>query len=142
MTITSLYPLLTTPDVATSAAFFIEHLPFEVTFEADWYVSLRTTTTPSFELALITPGHPSVPSGWRDFTAEGVIVTVEVDDVNLAYARFETAGLPMHVPLCDEPHGQRHFITSDPAGILVNVVTPIPAAEGFGAGYAGLNEPS
>ena len=135
MTLTSLYPLLTTSDVAASAAFFTTHLPFEVTYESDWYVSLRTRDG-RWELALIEPGHASVPAPWRGATAAGVIVTAEVDDVDAVHARFVAAGLPMHVPLRSEPHGQRHFITADPSGILVDVITPIPPAEGYGEGYA------
>ena len=135
MRVTSLYPLLTTTDVAASSAFFVEHLAFEVTYRSDWYVSLRTTTEPRFELAFIEPGHASVPSRWRDSTAAGVIVTVEVDDADAAHARFRAAGADIHVPLRDEPHGQRHFITSDPTGILVDVVQPTPPAPGFADGY-------
>ena len=135
MKITSLYPLLTSPDVTASAGFFCEHLPFEVTYQSDWYVSLRTTTEPRFEIACIEPGHTSVPTGWREFTAEGVIITVEVDDVDAVHARMVEAGLPIHVPLRDEPHGQRHFITSDPTGILIDVVTPIPPAPGYTEDY-------
>ena len=135
MTITSLYPLLTTPSVSESAAFFAEHFPFEVTFESDWFVSLRTGDG-RWELALIEPGHESVPAGWRDATAQGVIVTVEVEDVDAVHASMAAAGLPMHVALCSEPTGQRHFITADPTGILVDVITPIPPDDAYASGYA------
>ncbi len=42
MEITSLYPVLMVDDVATAARFYREELGFETTFEADWYVSLRS----------------------------------------------------------------------------------------------------
>ena len=140
MTITSLYPLLTTPDVAASASFFTEHLDFEVAFEADWYVSLRSADG-RWELALIEPGHDSVPDPWRDAIASGVIVTVEVEDVDAVHARLRAAGLPMLVGLRSEPTGQRHFITADPTGILVDVVTPIPPDGAFASGYASSGAP-
>jgi hypothetical protein len=41
------------------------------------------------------------------------------------------------VPLRDEAWGQRHFITEDPDGVLVDVVTVIPPGEEFAALYAG-----
>ena len=37
-------------------------------------------------------------------------------------------------PLTDEAFGQRHFITRDPNGVLIDVITPIPPAPE----YAGL----
>jgi hypothetical protein len=39
------------------------------------------------------------------------------------------------VSLRDEPWGQRHFITEDPDGVLVDVVTVIPPAPEFVAQY-------
>ncbi len=135
MTITSFYPLLAAPDLAAATRFYTTHLPFEPTFTSDWYVSLRTTNAPHFELALIAPEHDSIPAGFRAPSASGVVLTVEVEDVDAAYDRMRRAGLPMHVDLRDEPHGQRHFITSDPNGVLIDVITPIPPAPGFAEGY-------
>ncbi|MEL6612707.1 MAG: VOC family protein [Bacteroidota bacterium] len=135
MTITSFYPLLTVTNLDAALRFYTTHLPFEATFVSDWYISLRTTGAVPFELAFIEPGHASVPDGWRHATAAGVILTMEVEDVDAVHAAMQAAGLPMHVPLRDEPHGQRHFITEDPNGVLLDVITPIPPAEGFAEGY-------
>lgn len=45
------------------------------------------------------------------------------------------AGLPITLPLRDEPFGQRHFIITDPAGTLVDVIKPIPPSPEFAAMY-------
>lgn len=137
MTITSFYPLLAAPDLAAATHFYTTHLPFEPTFTSDWCVSLRTTSAPHFELALIVPGHDSISAGFRAPSASGVVLTVEAEDVDIAYDRMRRAGLPIHVDLRDEPHGQRHFITCDPNGVLIDVVTPIAPAAGFAEGYTG-----
>ncbi|MEM1271514.1 MAG: VOC family protein [Bacteroidota bacterium] len=139
MTITSFYPLLTVNDLKAARQFCTTHLPFKVVYEADWYLSLRAEGDLLYELAFIEPNHSSVPERRRSATAAGVILTIEVEDVDAAHAAFEAEGFPMHVPLRDEPHGQRHFITEDPNGILVDVITPSPPQEGFEAGYVDLN---
>jgi len=36
--------------------------------------------------------------------------------------------MAMPLALRSEPFGQRHFMTVDPAGTLVDVITPIPPA--------------
>jgi hypothetical protein len=54
-----------------------------------------------------------------------------------AYARFTAAGLPIHLALRDEPFGQRHFISADPGGILVDVISPIPPTPEFARYYLG-----
>ncbi len=43
--------------------------------------------------------------------------------------------LPMLVALRDEPHGQRHFITQDPNGVLIDVIRPIPPSAEFAQQY-------
>ena len=37
----------------------------------------------------------------------------------------------MLLDLKDEAFGQRHFIISDPAGVLIDVITPIPMTGEF-----------
>lgn len=37
---------------------------------------------------------------------------------------------------CDEPFGQRHFITKDPNGVLIDVIKPIRPSEEFLAQFA------
>ncbi|PFN00621.1 glyoxalase/bleomycin resistance/extradiol dioxygenase family protein, partial [Bacillus cereus] len=36
---------------------------------------------------------------------------------------------PLHLPLRNEEFGQRHFITSDPNGVLIDIITIIPPSE-------------
>jgi hypothetical protein len=39
-------------------------------------------------------------------------------------------------PLRDEDFGQRHFITADPNGVLIDVIKPIPPSAEFAELYA------
>ena len=129
----SCYPVLGSADVAASAAFYIEHFGFEPAFEADWYVSLRHPDS-GHELALLDPSHPSVPDGYGE-VARGVLVNLELDDVDAVAARLEGAGVPIVQPLRSEPFGQRHVIVRDPGGVLVDVITEIPPAPEFAAAF-------
>jgi catechol 2,3-dioxygenase-like lactoylglutathione lyase family enzyme len=128
--ITGIYPVLMSSDVAASAAFFTERFGFETVFEADWYVSLRRDT---WELAFVDAGHPTIPDGFRA-AATGVILNVEVEQVDQEYARL-TAGADVRVALelRSEDFGQRHFIVVAPGGVLVDVIEPIPFAGEFAA---------
>lgn len=88
---------------------------FDITFEADWYVSLKTSQQPVYQLALLDYRHPSVPAAFQQ-AAQGVLLNFEVADVDAEYQRLKAAGLPLHLDLRSEAWGQRHFITSDPNG--------------------------
>jgi hypothetical protein len=42
---------------------------------------------------------------------------------------------PILLPLGDEAWGQRHFITKDLSGVMIDVITPIEPSEAFKAQY-------
>lgn len=126
----NLYPVLGTADVAASARFYREHFGFEPAFEAAWYVSLRHPEPPHAEIALLDAAHETVPDGYRH-PARGVLVNIEVVDVDALAARLEAAGVPVVQPLRSEAFGQRHVIVRDPGGVLVDVITEIPPAPEF-----------
>lgn len=131
MKINSLYPVISTRNVAESKAFYLEHFPFEVAFDSDWYVSLRTEGEQPFELALLDYRHETIPVRFREPLTGGLLLNFEVEDVDSVYHAFQDAGLPMHLELRNEDFGQRHFITSDPSGVLIDVIKVIPFAGEF-----------
>lgn len=65
-----------------------------------------------------------------------LIISFEIDDVDQEYDRARSSKLPILLSLRDEPWGQRHFITRDPSGVLVDVIKPIPPSPEFLSQYA------
>ncbi|MDB1087993.1 glyoxalase/bleomycin resistance/extradiol dioxygenase family protein [Streptomyces sp. ACA25] len=136
MTLSSFYPVLCSPRPAESAAFWTRYFGFEVTFDADWYVSLRRPEPPHYELALLDASHPTLPETYRA-PVRGLLLNFEVDDADAEYARLvEQEGLTAVLPLRSEDFGQRHFLLAAPDGVLVDVITPIPPSAGFAERYA------
>lgn len=136
------YPVLATRDVAASRDFYTRHLGFEVTFEADWYVSLRRPDAPQYELALLDHAHPTVPEGHRVALRGGLLLNFEVDDVDSEHQRLVAeAGLPEVLPLRTEEFGQRHFIIAAPDGVLIDVITVVPPNEEYAARYTDASFP-
>jgi catechol 2,3-dioxygenase-like lactoylglutathione lyase family enzyme len=136
MKINSFYPVLLTNDVAGSKDFYTKHFPFAVTFDAGWYVSLKAEQEFPFELALLEPNHASIPENFRRALNGGLILNFEVDDADKEYARLRAAGLPIHLEIRSEEFGQRHFITSDPNGVLLDIIQVIPPSEEFMKHYS------
>ena len=50
-------------------------------------------------------------------------VSIEVDDVDVVYARACAAGAEVVYPLTDEPWGVRRFYVVDPNGTVINVMS-------------------
>lgn len=135
MHLTSFYPVVCTHGLTASVEFYTRWFGFERTFETDWYVSLRHPAPPHYELALLDPDHPSMPTGYRR-PAAGLLLNVEVSDVDSEYRRLvREAGLRPVLDLRTEPWGQRHFIIADPAGVLLDVITPTPPTAEYGQAY-------
>ena len=133
MTTTSVYPVLMSEDVPAAAEFYCQHFGFTPAFESDWYVSLRLE---GFELALLHHSHETVPSGYRGRSAGGVLLNIEVDDVDAVYQRLVVDGsLSPTLALRSEAFGQRHFIITGPDNVLIDVITPIEPSETFAAQF-------
>ncbi len=134
MKVTSYYPVIMTSDVAASAAFYQAHFGFVPLFTVDWYVHLQLEGDPSVNLAILDGQHGTIPETGRG-RVSGLLLNFEVDDPDAVHDRLKAAGLPILLTLRDEAFGQRHFITSDPNGVLIDIIKPIPPTGEFVALY-------
>ena len=135
MKTTSYYPVLMTDDVAGTAEFYVRHFGFRPLFEADWYVHLQSAEDRRVNLGIVRGDHETIPPEGRG-KASGLLINFEVKDPDAVYDRIVAAGLPILRSLRDEDFGQRHFITRDPNGVLIDVIKPIPPSAAFLAQYA------
>lgn len=130
MKTTSYYPVIMTGDVAGTAAFYVEHFRFKPVFTSDWYVHLTSKEDRRVNLAVLDGDHATIPAAGRG-RVSGLLINFEVKDVDAEYERATAAGLPILLALRDEAFGQRHFITADPNGVLIDIITPIPPTGEF-----------
>lgn len=141
MKTTSYYPVIMTDEVAATAAFYIRHFGFEPLFEADWYVHLQSKENEHVTLAILDGHHETIPEQARG-KASGLLLNFEVEDVDAIYECLKAAGLQIRLDIRDEDFGQRHFITADPNGVLIDIVKPIPPSAEFAAMYDASALPS
>lgn len=125
MQLNSFYPVIMTDQVGATRDFYVKHFGFQLTFEADWYVSLKSADQ-RFELAILAFTHETIAEGYRK-PVQGLLLNFEVDNVDDEYTRLITyAQLPLERPLITESFGQRHFATVDPNGVLIDIIEVIP----------------
>ena len=99
-------------------------------------MSLKHGQRAEYEPALLDVNHPIIPDVGRK-VADGMLFNFEAEDVDAEYKRLiEEAGLPILLDLRSEAFGQRHFITADPNGTMIDVITPIPPSAEFADQYA------
>lgn len=135
MKCTQYYPVIQTNNVQGTKAFYVDNFRFKVAFDADWYCHLQSSEDPKVNLAILKGDHETIPTEGRGSTG-CMILNFEVEDVDTEFQRAEKAGLPILKTLTDEAFGQRHFITHDPNGVLIDVIRPIPPVGEFVHQYA------
>lgn len=121
MTIKSIYPDIHCSDLAASRDFYVDLLGLDIAWESDWYIALTAPGATDMQLALVAAGHDSVPVDYQR-TPAGVLITFEVEPVTDYWEKARALGLPVAQELRDEEFGQRHFMTVDPDGLLVDIV--------------------
>lgn len=141
MRCTQYYPVLMTDKVEELAAFYMQNFQFKPLFASDWYVHLQSVDDEGVNLAILDGSHATIPDAGRG-RVSGLLLNFEVEDVDSVYEELKGRGLPILLPLRDEEFGQRHFITRDPAGVLIDVIKPIPPSEEFLAQYSPAAVPS
>jgi catechol 2,3-dioxygenase-like lactoylglutathione lyase family enzyme len=135
MRLTSFYPVICTTSPAKSRDFYTRLFGFEVTFEADWYVSLRREGAQPYELALLDHRHPTVPEAYRK-PVQGLLLNFEVEDVDSEWERLVVGeGLKPELGIRTEDFGQRHFIVADPSGVLIDMIKEVPPTDDYAAQF-------
>ncbi|MER6136263.1 VOC family protein [Streptomyces sp. NPDC001815] len=89
-------------------------LGFEEVMNLGWVMTLASPANPTAQVTFMTHDRsaPVVPD-----------MSVEVDDVDAAYAAVRESGAEIVHPLQDEEWGVRRFFVRDPNGRVVNVLS-------------------
>ncbi len=135
MKTTSYYPVILVEDVELTTKFYKDNFRFTGLFETDWYAHLQSGEDESVNLAIVRYDHETIPEQAR-ILSRGLILNFEVEDADKEYQAARNARLPILRELRDEAFGQRHFITQDPNGILIDIIKPIAPSDEFAGDYA------
>lgn len=112
------YPLFILKELNVLSKYLIEKFGYEIVFESDWYIQLQNGNN---QIGLMIENSTNQPEFLhKKFNGSGVILTVEVENVDEVYKDFQ-ANEVIH-PITSEEWGQRHFIIKAPEGLIIDVV--------------------
>lgn len=112
-----------TSKVLECKAFYTQHFDFAVKLEIEGFVILEHIRNPHYELLFCIPNSPFVnPIFHPEFNGQGAILQMEVKDVEAEFQRIKNRGIPIKVPLVNEPVNGHHFTIQDPSGLLIDIV--------------------
>ncbi|MFI7355023.1 VOC family protein [Streptomyces avidinii] len=112
MSVRRVVPNVRSKNLARSREFY-GLLGFEEVMDHGWIVTLASPSRPAAQVSVMTADRtaPVSPD-----------MSVEVDDVDAAYAAVRASGAEIVHPLQDEEWGVRRFFVRDPDGRVVNVL--------------------
>ncbi|MFF4741236.1 VOC family protein [Streptomyces sp. NPDC001262] len=112
MTVRRVVPNVQSETVQESREFY-GLLGFEEVMNHGWIMTMASPSSPAAQVSF-TAGDKTAP-----VTPD---MSVEVDDVNAAYAAMRGSGAEILHPLQDEEWGVRRFFVRDPNGRVINVL--------------------
>jgi predicted enzyme related to lactoylglutathione lyase len=113
VTVKRVVPDLHSPDPGRARSFYSSVLGLAPVMDLGWIVTLADPAHPEHQISLMSHDEtaPVVPA-----------VSIEVADVDAAYAAAVETGAEVVHPLTDEPWGVRRFFVRDPDGNVLNVL--------------------
>ena len=130
----SSFPVFTVNNLDAAKAFYTAHFGFGIAFENAWYLHLVSDA--GIQLGFMLPAQPTQPEIFHPaYDGRGVIFSLEVEDVDAAYAEARRHALNVVLTLRSEDWGQRHFCLEDPNGIHLDIVQAIAPSAEYEPGY-------
>ncbi len=114
MTVKRIVPDFQSPDPGASRDFYADVLGLEVVMDLGWVVTFACADAPHAQITVMT----------KDATApEQPDASIEVDDVDAAYAAVQRLGYEIVHPITDEAWGVRRFFVREPSGKVLNILS-------------------
>jgi uncharacterized glyoxalase superfamily protein PhnB len=113
MAVRRVVPNIQQPEAVGESRDFYGLLGFEEVMNHGWIMTMASPDHPAAQVSFMTADQtaPVTPD-----------MSVEVDDVDAAYAVMRANGAEIVYPLRDEDWGVRRFFVRDPTGRVVNVL--------------------
>ena len=114
MTVKRIVTNVAAESVSSVQQFYSDLFGLDVVMDHGWIVTLASDETAAAQISVASEGGSGTPVP---------DLSIEVDDVDAAYARSKELGYEIAYELTDEPWGVRRFYVRDPVGKLLNVLS-------------------
>lgn len=105
---------IATQDTAAAKHFYQDVLGLDVLMDQGWILTCGSAETMTVQMSFMAEGGSGTPVP---------DLSIEVDDVDMAFDAMKSAGFAIEYGPADEPWGVRRFYVRDPFGRLVNILS-------------------
>lgn len=130
----SSFTVFTIENLTEAKTFYTKYFGFDIAFENEWYLHLVSEA--DIQVGFMLPNQPTQPEIFQKaYNGDGIIFSLEVEDVKSAYAEANAQSLDIVLELRAEDWGQHHFSIKDPNGIYVDIIESFEPTEEYQQGY-------
>ncbi|MET1256170.1 VOC family protein [Aliikangiella maris] len=124
------FPVVTTTALARVKQFYETLFGFNtVFFDTEFYLHM-VSADGNIQLGFLMPDLESQPEFLRKaMVPEGYVISFEVKDATAAFEQAQQLNLTIAMSLKHEVWGQVHFMVTDPAGVNIDIVQHLDAAQ-------------
>ncbi|WP_079909588.1 VOC family protein [Paenibacillus sp. 32352] len=101
-------------DIAAAKSFYHDILGLDLWMDHGWIATYGSNQEMNVQISVASSGGSSTPTP---------DLSIEVDDVDVAYGLMKEAGFRIEYGPANEPWGVRRFYVRDPYGKLINILT-------------------
>lgn len=105
---------IATDSIADVQQFYADLFDLELVMDHGWIATLASSERAIVQISIASEGGSATPVP---------DLSIEVDDVEVAYARAKSLNIDIVYDLTDEPWGVRRFYVRDPTGKLLNILS-------------------
>lgn len=121
----SFYPIIIAKNIVETINFYEDHFGFIPELEMDCFAVLRHEKYKDMRLGIIKEGHSGLPDTHKKVTTQGLLLNFPVKRVNDVYKDMYMEGLDILGKPAIASCGRRHFMVSDPNGVLIDVMEEV-----------------
>lgn len=115
------HPTLVSEKLVETVNFYEDFFGFVPSIEKDGYTLLQNRIDPNICIAVFDKNHKCAKDLEK---VQGLIINVPVKNLKVVYDDLYMEGLAIYKDLSEDIHGNKHFVVSDPNGVLVNILQP------------------
>ncbi|WP_420861416.1 VOC family protein [Algirhabdus cladophorae] len=104
---------IATDRVAEVQVFYADLFELDTAMDQGWIVTMATGGSGPVQVSIASEGGSGAPVP---------NASIEVDNLDEVYAKAQSLGCPIVLPLTAEPWGVRRFFLEDPAGTVLNIM--------------------
>lgn len=125
------FPNIQSSDITKTKKVFCELLDLKVEYESDWFIHLKSESSPCLELGILPVSSNIIPKDFQK-TCCGTLLTYTVEDADAFFLRAKEIDLKVIEEPTNQFYGQRRLLLLEEcSGVLIDLSSECEPSKDF-----------